>query len=120
MAKEQPYPTKIQKISPELVRVFWSDEHQGDYPVVYLRKRCPCAGCSVEIRKQSLPVLPDNMPEKLELKQVTAMGNYAVGFHFNDGHTTGIYSYEYLRDICPCKQCTKASSLGSLNADLEG
>jgi DUF971 family protein len=37
-----------------------------------------------------------------------AVGNYAVQIDFSDGHTTGIYSYDYLRTICPCEECGKA------------
>ena len=25
---------------------------------------------------------------------------------WGDGHETGIYSFEYLRKICPCKECS--------------
>lgn len=32
-------------------------------------------------------------------------GNYALNFKFNEGHDTGIYSYEHLRKICPCPEC---------------
>jgi DUF971 family protein len=45
------------------------------------------------------------------LIQVTGaaqIGHYAIQFNWNDGHTTGIYSFTYLREICPCKKC-KAS-----------
>ena len=107
MASAPVYPIKIKRVSPEQVHVAWSDGHQADYTALYLRKHCPCAGCSQEIPKKPglLPVIPSGLPDKMEMTQVAAMGNYAIGFHFNDGHTTGIYSYEYLRDICPCAQC---------------
>jgi DUF971 family protein len=36
-----------------------------------------------------------------------AVGNYALQIDFSDGHTTGIYSYDYLRTICPCQECGK-------------
>jgi DUF971 family protein len=36
------------------------------------------------------------------------VGNYALQIDFSDGHTTGIYSYDYLRTICPCEECAKA------------
>ncbi len=100
-------------MSADVVRVIWSDNHQADYGVTYLRKRCPCAGCSAEIRKKSNPIFPPPPPpEKLEVTKVNPMGNYALAFQFNDGHNTGIYSFEYLRDICPCPQCAKAINLG--------
>ena len=39
-----------------------------------------------------------------------AIGNYALQIDFTDGHTTGIYSFEYLRTICPCEECVKLFS----------
>jgi DUF971 family protein len=24
---------------------------------------------------------------------------------FSDGHATGIYSFEHLRELCPCEKC---------------
>ena len=38
----------------------------------------------------------------------TVVGNYAVQISFTDGHSTGIYSYDHLRTICPCAECGKA------------
>ncbi|GAC1677392.1 MAG: hypothetical protein PVS2B2_13750 [Candidatus Acidiferrum sp.] len=36
------------------------------------------------------------------------VGNYAIQITFNDGHATGIYSYDHLRTLCPCEECAKA------------
>ena len=36
-----------------------------------------------------------------------AVGNYALQIEFNDGHSTGIYSFDYLRTICPCETCAQ-------------
>jgi DUF971 family protein len=40
------------------------------------------------------------------LAAIRGVGNYAVEFHWQDGHSTGIYSFEYLRSLCPCAACT--------------
>ena len=37
------------------------------------------------------------------------VGNYAISIAFSDGHGTGIYRYEFLREICPCPSCGGAS-----------
>ena len=47
-----------------------------------------------------------------------AVGNYALQIDFSDGHTTGIYSYDYLRTICPCEECAKAFRSYSISAIL--
>jgi len=31
--------------------------------------------------------------------KVDQVGNYALRLHFNDGHNTGIYSWDYLREL---------------------
>jgi DUF971 family protein len=36
------------------------------------------------------------------------VGKYAIKFHFNDGHELGIYSWQFLRDWCPCEECKTA------------
>jgi len=33
------------------------------------------------------------------------VGKYAIKFHWNDGHDLGIYSWQFLRDVCPCEEC---------------
>jgi len=39
-------------------------------------------------------------PERAEL-----VGRYALQIYWNDGHSTGIYSFDYLRSLCACPQC---------------
>jgi DUF971 family protein len=36
------------------------------------------------------------------------VGKYAIKFHWNDGHELGIYSWQFLRDWCPCEECKAA------------
>ena len=44
----------------------------------------------------------------LKMLNVEPMGHYAIRIDWNDGHNTGIYSYDHLRKICPCEQCKPA------------
>ena len=39
-----------------------------------------------------------------------AVGKYAIKFHWNDGHELGIYSWQFLRDVCPCEECKQRKS----------
>ena len=39
------------------------------------------------------------------------MGNYAISIAFSDGHGTGIYRYDFLREICPCEKCGKVGGV---------
>jgi DUF971 family protein len=38
-------------------------------------------------------------------ESIQPVGNYAISIAFSDGHATGIYRFEYLRDLCPCPSC---------------
>ena len=37
--------------------------------------------------------------KQVGIEELEAVGNYAVRIVFDDGHDTGIYSWEYLRDL---------------------
>ena len=63
-----------------------------------------CASCVEEftgIRK----ILHGSIPACLERISVAPVGNYALRFGWSDGHDTGIYTFDYLRKLCPCPQC---------------
>jgi DUF971 family protein len=97
-------PTLVKRVSPLRTDVTWNDGHFGAYPSWYLRERCPCASCIDEmsgIRR----IEPGSIPSTLERVGVAAVGNYALSFSWSDGHSTGIYTFDYLREICPCPQC---------------
>ncbi len=96
-------PVEINHIRAERkVRISWQDGHAGDYTLEYLRGYCPCALCQghgVASERSFIPV-PD-----AELSEINGVGNYAIEFRWQDGHSTGIYSYDYLRELCPCVAC---------------
>ena len=50
-------------------------------------------------------ILPIHIPDTLEFRKIELVGQYAVHFEFSDNHRTGIYSFEYLRELCPCEIC---------------
>ncbi len=103
-----PVPNKI-KLAGEnnTLTVQWSDGHVSAFPYKYLRDRCPCAGCTgahgpVTTAPPALPMFGSKplKPERAEL-----VGRYALQIFWNDGHSSGIYSFEYLREHCPCAEC---------------
>jgi DUF971 family protein len=87
--------------------IHWRDGHTSEYEPRYLRLRCRCAGCIEEFTGRPLldaaKVRADVYP--LEIRYV---GRYALGFDWSDGHKTGIYPFELLREICPCRDCIAA------------
>jgi DUF971 family protein len=88
----------------------WGDGHRSVYPFDLLRKECPCAVCR-EARAATddlFKVVTNTVgPGEVTVTGAEQVGRYAVRFNWSDGHNTGIYSYEYLRAICPCEMCQK-------------
>ena len=85
--------------------------HPGRSALAWLRDRCPCAGCTgahgTPLRQTDLSASPFQMYKPaLKIASIEPVGNYALRIHWNDGHNSGIYSYDYLRKICPCEVCT--------------
>ncbi len=121
--RKKPNSIKVHVSSGAGVDITWADGHSSHYEFTYLREECPCATCNdLREKKQSLdataptltssPALPMFKP-KPRAKAATQVGNYAIQISFSDGHSTGIYSYDHLRSICPCAECAKAFRLSS-------
>jgi DUF971 family protein len=92
------------------VQIDWKDSHHSEYRLQYLRDHCPCATCS-HASKPAQTESPFPMFKKvLKLDGVEPVGRYALRFLWNDGHATGIYSFEHLRNICPCDECRSGKS----------
>ena len=94
------------------IEIDWKDGHHSSYDVTYLRDWCPCATCAgthgTEPRPKSTdkPASPFPMyKEKDRMTSIEPVGSYALRIVWNDGHNTGIYSYDHLRHICPCPEC---------------
>jgi len=114
--RKMPTAVKIHVKTGAGVDVEWADGHASHYDFVFLRDNCPCATCNDERGKKeshasgtlpASPLLPMYKP-KLRAQAATQVGNYAIQISFNDGHSTGIFSYDYLRTLCPCEECAKA------------
>ena len=128
-ARRKPSSVKVHVSSGAGVDVVWSDGHSSHFEFAYLREQCPCAMCNDEREKKAQnqekdeklkqehaapasgpkldsPLLPMFKP-KLKASAAHAVGNYALRIDFNDGHTTGIYSFDYLRNICTCQDCQR-------------
>ena len=116
-SRKKPASVKVHVSSGAGVDISWSDGHASHYDFVYLRDLCPCALCDDERRKKaafaghtgagSAPVALPMFKPKASARAAKAMGHYAIQIEFTDGHTTGIYSFDYLRTICPCADCAR-------------
>ncbi|MDA1191811.1 MAG: DUF971 domain-containing protein [Candidatus Poribacteria bacterium] len=99
-------PKRVQLARHEALTMTWKDGSVDRYPVPYLRKWCPCASCrdyretkSDDPFRQIDPRMV--VPEDVHIQHLEQVGHYALKFDFSDGHSTGIYSYDYLIEIAP-------------------
>ncbi len=89
--------------------IVWEDGHESYFPGHFLRCACACAICVDEMSGQKL--LRDNrVPKDVHVAKLEPMGNYAIRIDWSDGHSTGIYTFERLRELCPC--CSTSSTGG--------
>lgn len=109
--RKKPVDVKVRVSTGEGVEIAWSDGHTSRYDFPYLREHCPCALCNDEREKKDKlsgktggAALPMFKP-RATARSAKAVGNYAIHIEFSDGHSTGIYSFDHLRQICPCEEC---------------
>ena len=101
------YPVEIQRDYQGQMRVLWDDAHECLYPYNLLRKMCPCATCrELRAQQQKAPANPFQVLSTVTTQAVSpvrlsAVGNYAITIEWSDGHNTGIYPWELLRELCP-------------------
>lgn len=89
-------PIGLRRRDPRTLSMLWEDGHRDDFDVRDLRLACRCALCIEEMSGRKLldpkTVRPDVSP-----RQIVSVGNYAIGFDWNDGHNSGIHSFNDLR-----------------------
>ena len=102
--------TGLRRTDPRTLSVLWEDGRKGDFDVRDLRLACPCALCVEEMSGRPLldpsKVRPDVAPVTL-----TSVGSYGITIKWNDGHSTGIYSFENLRALAEGKANASAEDV---------
>ncbi len=97
-------PVKLILIANDRLRIAWSDGQVREYAIRELRDKCPCATCR---EKRNAPPPPTTMLPILSMAEtapvrIAAMnpvGRYAYSIDFSDGHDTGIFTLESLREM---------------------
>lgn len=94
-------PLSIKQTGNDTVTFTWDDGLVTPFLIHILRDECPCAECKGEqvLMHQILPVVQPKRPGHYDLKSVVPVGSYAVQIVWGDGHGTGLYSWEYLRNL---------------------
>jgi DUF971 family protein len=94
-------PVNIQQIENELA-IKWDDGGESYISLERLRRHCPCASCKgeMDIMGNVYKAAPKPLPtQAFELVRIATVGSYAVQPQWRDGHSSGIFSFEYLRDL---------------------
>ena len=114
-----PQHVRVNKTAGTGLEIDWKDGHTSHWTFQWLRDACPCATC-VEEREATgrepgapKPQPPTALPmfkAPVRPKEVRAVGRYAISFDWNDGHTSGIYSWHYLRSMCQCAACVNPAA----------
>ncbi len=93
-------PNNVQRIGNELA-ISWSDESESFLELESLRRACPCAMCGGEPDVLGRVTRPEitYTARSFELAGFAPVGGYALQLRWDDGHSTGIYSFDYLRRL---------------------
>jgi len=84
----------------------WGDGHVSAVPLRDLRAACPCATCRADRAEATAnPFRVLRAVPSAELVAVEPVGRYGLRLTWRDGHSTGIYTFAYLRGLCPCAAC---------------
>ena len=95
--REAPPPEAIDVGPAGELRILWPGGPEVTIPAVRLRDLCPCAGCVEEGTGRKM-LDPATIPADIRPVDVQAVGNYAIQIHWSDGHSTGIYTWQVLRE----------------------
>ena len=99
-------PLDIQHVGEELA-VKWDDGSESFISLETLRRSCPCAGCKGEVDIMgNVYKDPDRplKPEAFRLRRIVQVGGYGVQPFWMDGHSSGIFAYEYLKHVAALQQ----------------
>jgi len=96
---ESHWPVEVNLVEAEdRLVITWEDDHVSDYPLRYLRGFCPCANCQGHDFGP-----PEFVPTQNErIVDIKPVGNYAMTIVWDSGHDSGIYTFSWLRELCPC------------------
>jgi DUF971 family protein len=95
-------PVNLHLKKTEALLITWADGHQSILPLQLLRKHCPCAGCQGErdlLGRTMLPIVKTSYDGPMTATGAELVGNYALRIDWADGHSAGIYTFTFLREL---------------------
>ena len=100
-------PTDLKRLGPSNLGIVWNDGHHAFYRVRNIRLNCHCAHCVDEWTAKKI-LKDETVPENIQPRKIEPVGRYAFRFIWSDGHDTGFYTFDSLRQLCECPACQKA------------
>jgi len=99
-----PTPAALERVDDATVRIVWSDGERRVYRAAELREACPCATCR---EKRKAPAPPPTQLQVLSpaearpetIRGMRPVGSYAYNVAFGDGHDSGLFTLELLREL---------------------
>lgn len=93
-----PIPINLYPVDDKTLGIEWDDGAHTQHVLRELRGNCRCASCVDEITGARI-VFPEHISESIRAVEARAVGRYALQFVWSDGHDSGIYTFEYLREL---------------------
>jgi DUF971 family protein len=93
-------PARVEIIN-DFLAIVWDDGQESFLDFKSLRVACPCAGCKGErtVMREFKPLPPVYTAESFQMTGYQFIGGYALQFSWRDGHNSGIYTFDYLRNL---------------------
>jgi DUF971 family protein len=92
-------PTAIRaRQADQALEMEWPDGTSSVLSYRDLRGNCPCATCRDEWTGERI-LDPATIRPDLKIETMESIGNYAVQFNWNDGHGSGIFTWDFLRGL---------------------
>jgi len=92
-------PTNIRALqADQILELTWPDSRVDRLLYRLLRSECPCATCRNEWTGERM-LDPASIRPDLKVESMQPVGTYAIQLGWNDGHSSGLFSWETLRDL---------------------
>ncbi len=104
------FPKKINRTENNSLLIVWGDDSSSEIDIKKLRDECPCVHCKGEsvIFDSYIPLKsPFKAAGFYEIDKIEKIGNYGVQVNWKDGHNTGIYSWDMLKELGESKDVIK-------------
>lgn len=89
---------QLRQIDNHSFSIEWSDGKVDQYRLSDLQRHCPCASCNDETTGRSI-VDEKTLKSDVKAKRIMSVGRYALRIEFTSGCSTGIYPFNFLREL---------------------